>query len=105
MRKPVRAIRTNPTLRKREILVAAMNVAAERGHNHITRDGVAAACRIASSTVAKYYRTMRALKLAVFKEAVRLSYMPVLQHSACDPALDKFPEVRRLILDHLRSRL
>lgn len=100
-----RAERTNPRMRKLQILAAGMSLAASIGHNAITRDGVADLCKIASSTVAKYYRTMRILKLAVFKEAIRLECMPVLQHCVSDESLDKFPEIKRKILQYLSDRI
>lgn len=96
-----RAARTNPRTRKLQILNSAMYLASSVGHKNITRDSVAELCDIASSTVAKYYSTMSTLKLAVFKEAMRLEYMPVLQHCVMDEALDKFPEIKRKILKHL----
>ena len=100
-----RAERTPPAQRKLAILAAAMLVAADCGHKYITRCRVADVAGVSSPLIAKYFRTMHALKLAVFKEAMRLEYMPVLQHCVSDIALDKFPEVKRLILDYIRSRM
>lgn len=100
-----RAPRTDPKMRKTQILARAMCLAASIGHDNITRDEVARQCEIGSSTVAKYYRTMVILKRAVFKEAMRLEYMPVLQHCVSDEALDKFPELKRKILKYLSDRI
>jgi hypothetical protein len=80
-------------------------MAAACGHKNITRDGVADIAGVTSSLIAKYYGTMRALKLAVFKEAMRLEIMPVLQHCVSDEALDNFPAVKINILGYIHSRM
>lgn len=100
-----RATRTNPRRRKLQILSEALSLSASVGHKNITRDDVAKLCGVASSTIAKYYRTMSILKSAVFKEAVRLEYMPVLCHCVTDDALEKFPDLKRKILKYLSSRI
>ena len=101
----VRAIRTNPKERKAQILATAMALAKSIGHKNITRDDVAALCGIASSTVAKYYRTMKVLKAAVFKEAIRLETMPILQYCVTDESLNKFPELKHKIIKYISDRI
>ena len=100
-----RALRTTPKTRRSQILGIALALSADIGHKNITRDKVAAVCGIASSTVAKYYRTMAILKRAVFKEAVRLEYIDVLQHCVSDEALDKFPKLKHKILKYISDRI
>ena len=100
----MRAIRTNPRVRKAQILAAAMSLASEVGHKNITRDAVAMRCDISSSAVAKYYSTMHKLKAAVLCEAIRSYYMPVLQHCAADPDLFiNNPDLKPKILQYLSS--
>lgn len=100
-----RAKRTNPRERKREILQAAMQVAAQVGHKQITREAVAFAARVSGPLVAKYYRNMIQLKRAVFREALRIEFMPVLKHCVADEALDKFPEIKRNILAYIHKTI
>lgn len=101
----VRAVRSNPLQRKREILATAVYLSHRTGHLNITRDAVASECNVTSSLVARYFGTMANLKRAVFKEAVRLEILPVLVHCVADPCLNKYPSLRSATLKYIHKKL
>lgn len=59
------------TDRRAQILGAAVNLAAKRGYQNITRDEIAAAAGVSAGLVSKYFSTMPQLKRDVIRFAVR----------------------------------
>lgn len=63
--------RLEPTVRKEQILNAAVVVAEEKGYSHIQRYEVAVQAQCSEATVSFYFGTMHKLKTAVLKHAVK----------------------------------
>lgn len=68
---PVSKSRANPALRKDQILNVAIGLAKEQGYHKITRDGVAGAAGVSMGLVTRYFGTMKQLKKAVIRAAVK----------------------------------
>lgn len=68
---PVSKSRTNPGLRKAQILTVAIELAKEKGYREITRDGVAESAGVSMGLVTRYFGTMKQLKTAVMRSAVK----------------------------------
>jgi DNA-binding transcriptional regulator YbjK len=68
---PVSKSRANPGLRKDQILNVAIGLAKEQGYHKITRDGVADAAGVSMGLVTRYFGTMKQLKKAVMRAAVK----------------------------------
>jgi len=63
---------------KLKILNAALKLAESEGFTNITRDGIAAAARVACGLVNYHYKTMDDLRDAMMRQAVSKSLLTVL---------------------------
>lgn len=79
------------TIRKTQILAAAMELADEDGYANITRDGVAARAKCAMGLVNTYYSTMNELRRAVMSEAIRTKNLSIIAAGI----VDKHPKALR----------
>lgn len=68
---PVSKSRANPALRKDQILTVAIEMAKEQGYHKITRDAVAECAGVSMGLVTRYFGTMKQLKTAVMRTAVK----------------------------------
>jgi len=68
---PVTKSRANPTLRRDQILNVALTLAAKKGYQNITRDGIAEKAGVSMGLVTRYFGTMNQLKIAVMRAAVK----------------------------------
>ena len=100
----MRATRSNPALRKQQILTAAIALATRIGHMALTRDAVAARAHISSSLVAHYFKTVDGLRRAVFREAVRSNNLPILSRCLFAPGCRLTPELHASVLEYLAVR-
>lgn len=68
----------DPTIRREEILSAAVELANKIGYQNITRDAVANIAGISSGLIALYFNTMAQLKKAVMKTAIDKQILPII---------------------------
>jgi AcrR family transcriptional regulator len=67
---PRRATRTNPKIRKEQILLAAIKLSKRVGYHSITRDSVAEIADVSSPLISVYFPTVASLKAAVIRAAI-----------------------------------
>lgn len=72
------ATRTHPTLRKKQILEAAMALARESSLYAVTRKDVAARVGCSAPLIGFYYASIESLRKAVVTEAMRTEDLPIL---------------------------
>ena len=68
--KPPRSERKQPEERREQILLAAVNLAAERGYTKITQSEIAEAANVSHGLVSRYFETMEGLRAAVMHHAI-----------------------------------
>lgn len=78
--KGVRKLRLAPTIRKDQILEAAVTVATDRGFNKLTRESVAGIAECSVALINTYYSTMTKLRRAVMRVAVKREILPVIAY-------------------------
>ena len=100
-----RATKTDPKIRKRRILDAALAVACKIGHKCLTRDKVAAAASVSGPLVAKYFTSMVKLRQTVLRTAIKHEILPILAHCVADEELLFHPKLRRVTLEYIGSKL
>jgi AcrR family transcriptional regulator len=76
----LRAKRTEPFIRRIEILESAIYLAEKIGHLNITRAAIAQDCKISGATVARYFPTIEKLQQEVYKRAIRSENVSILRH-------------------------
>ena len=74
----MRAKRTNPEIRKAQILDAAIRLAIKVGYNALTQQAVAREADVSSSLIPFYFPTIATLKEAVLERAIEQKMIPVL---------------------------
>lgn len=102
-----RARRTNPEIRKKQILDAAIKLSVKIGYSSITRDAVAAHANISSSLIANYFPTMHDLKTSVIITAVLQGQVEIIAQglSLNDPVALSAPErLRKRAAKFIRSK-
>jgi len=70
--------REKPTVRREEILNAAVHVACKLGYQSITRESVANAAQTSCALVTRYFVTMDCLKRAVVDTAIEREILPIV---------------------------
>lgn len=75
--KTVLKARTNPELRREQILQVAVNLAKVHGYNQLTRDQIAESAGVSGGLIGQYY-TMSTLKTAVMRYAVRCEVLEIV---------------------------
>jgi AcrR family transcriptional regulator len=96
--------RKNPTIRKAEILDAAVAVAVAEGLRGATRDLIAARVGVSPALISMHYSTMDQLRRAVMRAAVEREVLPLVAEGLAmrDPHALKAPEdLRRRAADSL----
>lgn len=80
--------------RNRRVLDAAMELAAERGYERVTRNDVAARAKVATGSVNNAYGTMSGLRDAIMAEAVALGLSGIVAQglAARHPAAQSAPQ-------------
>lgn len=101
----MRAIKTDPRIRKAQIFRDAMLLAERIGHKRLTRDSVATEARVSGPLVAKYFRNMNRLREAVLREAIKRENLSILSHCVADEALLSHPTLRRNTLEYISAKL
>jgi AcrR family transcriptional regulator len=84
-------MKLQPTVRKDQILAAAMRLARVDGYTHIVRTNIAAAAGCSTGLVNRYYGTMGQLRRAIIREAARIGDLEIIAQAAVakDPNLEK----------------
>lgn len=87
-------LKLKPTVRKEQILTAAVAQAAKLGYQNVTREAVANAAECAPATVSLYFNTMAQLKRAVMRAAIHTRVLPVVAQGIAlgDPQAKKAPD-------------
>lgn len=103
-----RAMRTRekPTIRKNQLLDAAITLASRVGYGRITRDGVALEAKVSFSLVTRYFSTIAQLKRAVMRAAINRGVTEIVAQGLGmqDPAALKAPEaIRKKALEFMTS--
>ena len=70
--------RMKPTVRREQILTAAMTIAERDGFNALTRDGIAEEAGVATGMVNHVFSTMDKLRKAVMRSAVHKELKPII---------------------------
>lgn len=70
--------RTDPKIRRRKLLTAALEVASKQGYQVMTFDQIAEEAQVSKSLVCKYFGTMPKLRRDVMRAAVRDEVLPVI---------------------------
>jgi len=83
--------RAKPEVRKEEILLAAVPLAAIHGFNNVTRNMIADALGVAPTTVQYHFGTMPALRKEIVRRAVKSKNLKVMAQAivAGHPAVAK----------------
>lgn len=78
MATPSTVKRANPSLRRVQILSAAIDIATEVGLPNVTRGAVARQASVADSLVSYYFPSMRKLRESVMRAAVSRKLLPII---------------------------
>ena len=70
--------RLKPTIRKAEILAAALFLARQQGYTNVTRDEIAERVGVSGSTVQYHFGTMTQLRTELMRYAVKLRHPRVV---------------------------
>lgn len=70
--------RKAPDLRRDEIVLGALPLAAEHGYAKITRDQIGEAVGISGQAVMYHFKTMAQLRRTIMRAAVRTECLPVI---------------------------
>lgn len=70
--------RESPTIRKGEILNAAIELAVKIGYQSITREMVAAVAKTSTGLVTRYFDTMEQLKTEIMKAAIEREIFSII---------------------------
>lgn len=96
--------RVNPTLRKQQILGAAITVAKKNGYDKISRAVIAEAAGVSEPLISHYFGSMQEVRVAIMTEAVRLGVVEIVAQGlgAGDPlARSASDDVRRAAVEEL----
>lgn len=89
--------RTNPALRRDQILNVAIKMAKSIGYNKVTRDGLAESAGISTGLVNNYFGTMPQLKRAIMRTAVAKGIPEIIAQGLANNdkhAMKASPELR-----------
>ena len=86
--------RLDPTVRKDQIITAAIELARRDGYENVRREGVAAQAGIAPGLVSKYWGTMPQLRRAIMRHAIEIEDLIVIAQGIArgDPCARKAPQ-------------
>jgi AcrR family transcriptional regulator len=70
--------RMNPSIRREQILNAALDMATKHGYDALTRDAVAAHAGVAKGQIHHAFNTMTQLRRAVMRAAVHRELRPII---------------------------
>ena len=89
--------RKDPTVRRKEILDAAVEVARDVGYLDLTHPKVAGRVEVSPSLVRKYFESKSKIRDAVMLEAVRLEILDIVLQgiAAKDPIVHEAPAALR----------
>jgi len=96
--------RVNPTLRKKQILGAAITVAKKQGYDKISRADIANAAGVSEPLISHYFGTMADIRIAIMTEAVRIGVVEIVAQGLgnCDPlARTASDEVKQAAVDSM----
>jgi len=102
----VQRARTNPRLRKQQVLGAACAIAREIGYQNLGRPDVAEAAGVSQATVSHYFGTLDNLKALVMDYAVRHEMVEIVAQglgSANEIAKDAPDDLKNRALDYLKG--
>lgn len=94
--------RNNPTLRRKQILNVAVNLAKNKGYHKITRDEIASGANIAAGLVSHYFGTMIKLRRDIIRAAISQGIPEIIAQGLAnnDDHAKKAPvELKRQALD------
>lgn len=75
---PVVKTRTNPELRRDQILNVAVELSVKQGYNHIRRDHVAEAAGVSEGLVTNYFNTMVQLRRDIIRIAIKKEILEII---------------------------
>lgn len=102
-----RAERTEPQLRREQILDAAITLSLKIGYRSITRDAVAGEAGISSSLIAHYFPVMEDLKTKVMEYAIEDERLAILAQGLAinDPLTLAIPdELKNRVIQFLSEK-
>jgi AcrR family transcriptional regulator len=85
--------RLDPTVRRAEILDAALRMSRLHGYREATRNDIAVAARCSEALVSSYWGTMIQLRRAVVRRAIEIGDLGLIAQAivANDPHVSKAP--------------
>jgi AcrR family transcriptional regulator len=101
--KPLRAERSDPVERRKQIIKSAIYLSEKIGHLSVTNQGVAKACRVSTSLVRKYFSTVKKLQDTIYKEAIRAENVKILRHCLTQKKCKMSPELKRKTIAFLTA--
>lgn len=89
--------RLKPEIRKNQILIAALSLAAEGHYTQVSRDKIAALCGVTGTAVQHHFGTMKQLRRAIIRYAIANSNHKVVAQAiiANDPAVSGLTDEQR----------
>lgn len=91
---PVVKTRTNPELRREQILNVAVEMADKDGYNNITRDAIAETAGVSMGLVTRYFGTMKQLRRDIIRVAIKREIPNIIAQGLAngDPHARKAPK-------------
>lgn len=98
----VNKTRTDPELRKGQILSVAIELSKELGYHKVTRDGIAERAGISAGLISRYFNTMTQLKRAIIRAAIHQEIPEIVAQGIAnndDHARKAPPELKRKAIE------
>lgn len=71
-------------VKKHDLLLVAVEMAKKHGYTNITRDGIAYEAGVAMGTVTNQLGTMKQIKKAIVRHAIRNEVLPIIVQALCN---------------------
>lgn len=100
-------MRLEPTMRKQQILNAAIAIASRDKTLSITRHDIAMEAQVSEALVSKYFNTMHQLRRALVRFSVQTGEVPIIALAAMSTEFKvAIPEhLKEHVAEHLRKQL
>jgi len=98
----VNKTRTDPELRKGQILNVAIELSKELGYHKVTRDGIAERAGISAGLISRYFNTMKQLRRAIIRAAIHQEIPEIVAQGIAnkdDQAKKAPPELKRKAIE------
>ena len=99
-------VRTNPDVRRAEILKTGVAMAAKNGLNSVTRAAMSHAVPCAPSLISHYFGTVAALRTVIMQHAIEHEVLPILAENLAARGRDTAgitTELRAKIIGYLTN--